>query len=183
MLILEALLRKLNFSLKETPHSSGWAETPKTDRIDDETSKSVPTASTSSTKKRSRWDETPIGSSIQQTSQMTPNIATANGTPSYPDITPSANTPTGIKAMNLNTPLPNQIPMTPEQIQAYRWEREIDERNRPFTDEELDSMFPPGYKVCIYAFLYTYVNKFYFHNSNIFSIFLMMNILANLFII
>lgn len=37
--------------------------------------------------------------------------------------------------------------MTPEQIQAYRWEREIDERNRPYTDDELDSMFPPGYKV------------------------------------
>lgn len=37
--------------------------------------------------------------------------------------------------------------MTPEQLQAYRWEREIDERNRPFTDEELDAMFPPGYKV------------------------------------
>lgn len=37
--------------------------------------------------------------------------------------------------------------MTPEQLQAYRWEREIDERNRPLTDDELDSMFPPGYKV------------------------------------
>jgi Splicing factor 3B subunit 1. len=37
--------------------------------------------------------------------------------------------------------------MTPEQIQAYRWEREIDERNRPLTDDELEAMFPPGYKV------------------------------------
>lgn len=37
--------------------------------------------------------------------------------------------------------------MTPEQLQAYRWEREIDERNRPLSDDELDSMFPPGYKV------------------------------------
>lgn len=37
--------------------------------------------------------------------------------------------------------------MTPEQLQAYRWEREIDERNRPLTDEELDAMFPPGYKI------------------------------------
>lgn len=37
--------------------------------------------------------------------------------------------------------------MTPEQLQAYRWEREIDERNRPLTDEELETMFPPGYKV------------------------------------
>ena len=40
------------------------------------------------------------------------------------------------------------ISMTPEQIQAYRWEKEIDERNRPLTDEELDAIFPfDGYKV------------------------------------
>lgn len=37
--------------------------------------------------------------------------------------------------------------MTPEQLQAWRWEREIDERNRPLSDEELDAMFPEGYKV------------------------------------
>jgi splicing factor 3B subunit 1 len=39
------------------------------------------------------------------------------------------------------------VQMTPEQLQAYRWEKEIDERNRPLSDEELDQMFPPGYKV------------------------------------
>lgn len=37
--------------------------------------------------------------------------------------------------------------MTPEQLQAYRWEREIDERNRPLTDDELETLFPPGYKI------------------------------------
>ena len=38
--------------------------------------------------------------------------------------------------------------MTPEQMQAYRWEREIDERNRPLSDQELDALFPKeGYKV------------------------------------
>ena len=30
---------------------------------------------------------------------------------------------------------------------SCRWEREIDERNRALSDEELDAMFPPGYKV------------------------------------
>ena len=30
---------------------------------------------------------------------------------------------------------------------SRRWEREIDERNRALSDEELDAMFPPGYKV------------------------------------
>lgn len=37
--------------------------------------------------------------------------------------------------------------MTPEQLQAFRWEQEIDQRNRPLSDDELDQMFPPGYKV------------------------------------
>lgn len=46
------------------------------------------------------------------------------------------------------TPTPGHVAaMTPEQLQAYRWEKEIDERNRPYTDEELDAMFPAGYKV------------------------------------
>ena len=54
----------------------------------------------------------------------------------------------GQKAMAMATPSPAQmLQMTPEQMQAYRWEREIDERNRPLSDEELDAMFPPGYKV------------------------------------
>ena len=38
--------------------------------------------------------------------------------------------------------------MTPEQMQAFRWEKELDERNRPLTDYELDGLFPKeGYKV------------------------------------
>lgn len=50
--------------------------------------------------------------------------------------------------MAMATPTPGHVAaMTPEQLQAYRWEKEIDERNRPYTDEELDAMFPAGYKV------------------------------------
>jgi len=46
------------------------------------------------------------------------------------------------------TPSPAaMMQMTPEQMQAYRWEKEIDERNRPLSDDELDAMFPPGYKI------------------------------------
>lgn len=38
--------------------------------------------------------------------------------------------------------------MTPEQIQAWRWEKELDERNRPLSDDELDILFPQeGYKI------------------------------------
>lgn len=48
--------------------------------------------------------------------------------------------------------------MTPEQLQAWRWEREIDERNRPLTDEELDAMFPEGYKVRLPPFFFIIIN-------------------------
>ncbi|KAG1676096.1 Splicing factor 3B subunit 1 [Nymphon striatum] len=134
----------------ETPgHGGGWAETPRTDRGTD-LIQDTPTPGAS--RRRSRWDETP--------SQMTPAGATPSGnhtpqtpmtpmTPMTPSMmTPSGTTPTGPKAMGMATPSPGHLmSMTPEQLQAYRWEREIDERNRPLTDDELDSMFPDGYKV------------------------------------
>lgn len=38
--------------------------------------------------------------------------------------------------------------MTPEQNASIRWEKELEDRNRPLTDEELDAIFPTeGYKV------------------------------------
>lgn len=105
---------------------SSWAETPKIAHLTDDI-----TETPGSSKRRSRWDETP-----------------ALMTPSTPLMTPSGSTPVGSKAMAMATPTPSQIiGMTPEQIQAFRWEREIDERNRMFTDEELDALLPPGYKI------------------------------------
>ncbi|XP_029461912.1 splicing factor 3B subunit 1 isoform X1 [Rhinatrema bivittatum] len=114
---------------RDTPgHGSGWAETPRTDRGVDSIGE-TPTPGAS--KRKSRWDETPA-------SQM-------GG--STPVLTPGK-TPIGTPAMNMATPTPGHImSMTPEQLQAWRWEREIDERNRPLSDEELDAMFPEGYKV------------------------------------
>jgi hypothetical protein len=47
-----------------------------------------------------------------------------------------------------------QVPMTPEQYQEMRTQREMYERNKPLTDEELDGMLPgekEGYKVCVRA--------------------------------
>ena len=51
--------------------------------------------------------------------------------------------------MGLATPTPMAAgAMTPEQMQSWRWEKELDERNRPLSDEELDALFPQeGYKV------------------------------------
>ncbi|XP_054285703.1 splicing factor 3B subunit 1 isoform X1 [Macrosteles quadrilineatus] len=126
---------------RETPGQSGWAETPRTERSGGgDLIQETPTPGAS--KRRSRWDETP-------SSQMTPGAATpVTPHPSTPLMTPSGVTPTGQKAMAMATPTPGHLlTMTPEQLQAYRWEREIDERNRPLTDDELDTMFPPGYKV------------------------------------
>ncbi|XP_065173292.1 splicing factor 3B subunit 1 isoform X2 [Atheta coriaria] len=134
---------------RETPgHSSGWAETPRTDRAAADLIQETPTPGAS--KRRSRWDETPSATpSVSMTpGAMTPQ--TPHGTPSHstPMLTPGGSTPVGMKAMNMATPTPGHLAsMTPEQLQAFRWEREIDERNRPYTDEELDSMFPPGYKI------------------------------------
>ncbi|KAF2943011.1 hypothetical protein DAI22_02g034600 [Oryza sativa Japonica Group] len=72
-------------------------------------------------KQRSRWDETPASM----------GSATPGGT--------GAATPAGY------TPGPTPFG---EQYQLLRWERDIEERNRPLTDEELDTMFPQeGYKI------------------------------------
>ncbi|CAG2179089.1 unnamed protein product, partial [Oppiella nova] len=124
----------------ETPgHVSGWAETPRADR-GAELIQDTPTPGAS--KRRSRWDETPAAGGSM--TPATPSMMTPSMTP----ITPSGATPMGPKAMAMATPSPGQlVPMTPEQMQAFRWEKEIDERNRPMTDDELDSLFPPGYKV------------------------------------
>ena len=39
------------------------------------------------------------------------------------------------------------VPMTPEQMQAWTLQRELDERNRPMTDDEIEALLPSGYKV------------------------------------
>uniref|UniRef100_A0A8C6TEB6 Splicing factor 3b, subunit 1 n=1 Tax=Neogobius melanostomus TaxID=47308 RepID=A0A8C6TEB6_9GOBI len=106
-----------------------WDETPKTEHRGDESVGETPTPGAS--KRKSRWDETPASQMGSSTPLLTPG-----------------KTPIGTPAMNMATPTPGHLmSMTPEQLQAWRWEREIDERNRPLTDDELDAMFPEGYKV------------------------------------
>ncbi|KAM3271499.1 hypothetical protein ACQJBY_041975 [Aegilops geniculata] len=81
-------------------------------------------------KQRSRWDETPV---------------------SMGNATPIGTAATPFGAENLATPTPGHlaaVPMTPEYYHLLRMERDIEERNRPLTDEELDAMFPlQGYKI------------------------------------
>ena len=135
--------------------NNDWMETPKTDRggMDDvDYIKATPTSMAD--KRRSRWDETPANATTTNGGGITPvakeiGVVSTSRTPStfMPGMTPVISTPVGPRAANMATPTPSQVPMTPEQMQAYRLEREIDERNRSLTDEELDAMFPPGYKI------------------------------------
>lgn len=77
--------------------------------------------------KRSRWDETPIASGDASTPRKSVQM-TPGGSSMAADILSGA--------------------LTPEMAQRLRWEREIEERNRPLSDDELDSMFPAtGYKI------------------------------------
>ncbi|KAI9474310.1 MAG: splicing factor 3B subunit 1 [Benjaminiella poitrasii] len=98
--------------------------------------------------KRSRWDATPVRPSewdVDATPRATPKRSRWDATPAAADLI--AATPVG--GMGMMTPLPGQIShVTPEAANALRWERELDSRNRPLSDEELDAMFPAtGYKV------------------------------------
>lgn len=131
-----------NLERGETPGgqlATAWGETPKIQREGE-----TPAVG----KRRSRWDETPMIIDNAATPKLfTNNLTTPIITPQMTPLTPGAATPLGPKAMTMATPSTAQLLMTPEQIQAHRWEKEIDERNRPLSDEELDNLFPEGYKV------------------------------------
>ncbi|KAF9339592.1 Splicing factor 3B subunit 1 [Linnemannia elongata] len=124
-----------------------WEETPKAD-----------------VKKRNRWDETPVASnssSWDATPRASSGVAeTPTAKRSRWDETPVA--PSGMFGA---TPMAGQlgmvtphlaVPMTPEAMNAQRWEHEIDMRNRPLTDDDLDAMFPTtGYRILEQPATYT----------------------------
>ena len=84
-------------------------------------------------KVRSRWDETPVAQ-------------TPGGGGVTPMVGMSAPTPMG--GAGMETPMTGQIPMTPEMMNEMRFQKDVDERNRPWTDEELDALFPTdGYEI------------------------------------
>ncbi|KAI1721248.1 splicing factor 3B subunit 1 domain-containing protein [Ditylenchus destructor] len=140
-------------SVRDGGLTPGWgAETPrdiKTDLIEPKAE------DTPSSKRRSRWDLTPSQTPGSETpmngmdgatpSRFTPAAQNGNMTPSL--LTPGGSTPIGTPAMGMKTPAVPMIPMTPEQMAIYKWEKEIDDRNRVLSDEELDALFPPGYKI------------------------------------
>lgn len=125
--------------------SSRWDETPR--------------ASSDDSRKRNRWDETPSLESDSSSSSRwdaTPKSSSATSetpgkrirsrwdeTPSGPNV--HATTPSSSFAM---TPSFGATAMTPEYVNAMRWEKEIEMRNLPFSDSDLDRLLPSsGYKI------------------------------------
>lgn len=153
----------------ETPGTASWGTTPRANRGDDEP------GSASTRVKKSRWDMTPkVGETPSMTpGGMTPGGMTpmnGNETPggmtpmgkgmmtpqtggetpggmTPGGMTPGGSTPVGAKAMGMQTPAPGTKRFSSQAQLAHDWAVEIDERNRPLTDEEIDAMLPPGYKV------------------------------------
>lgn len=115
-----------------TPAGMTWDATPKLAGLATPTPK----------RQRSRWDETPAS---MGSATPLPGAAATPAAAFTPGVTP-------IGGVDLATPTPGALNLrgaiTPEQYNLLRWERDIEERNRPLTDEELDAMFPQeGYKI------------------------------------
>ncbi|KAI8968268.1 splicing factor 3B subunit 1 [Mycotypha africana] len=112
--------------------------------------------------KRSRWDATPVRPNepdatpvaksewdVEATPRATTKRSRWDATPVAGAATTTAPSATPIGGFGMMTPTPGQLAqINPEAANALRWERELDVRNRPLSDEELDAMFPTtGYKI------------------------------------
>jgi hypothetical protein len=136
-----------------TPRGRKWEETPQRASQWDTMESGTRPADAKQTprRSRSRWDETPQiraggdpSATPVWTGGETPVIAAGAETPKIAAgmATPSAAQIAAHQAMQSN------VPLTPEQYQQMRYQREIEERNRPQTDEELDELLPSeGFKI------------------------------------
>ena len=136
-----------------TPRGRKWEETPQHASQWDTMESGTRAADAKQTprRSRSRWDETPQiraggdpSATPVWTGGETPVIAAGAETPKIAAgmATPSAAQIAAHQAMQSN------VPLTPEQYQQMRYQREIEERNRPQTDEELDELLPSeGFKI------------------------------------
>lgn len=136
--------------------------------------------------RRHRWDMTPVGEHDATPGRMligetptpgrfidpTPGRFGETPTPKrgvksrWDDKTPivGGQTPTNFigltPSMTPGLSTPGLTSLTPERLQMLRWEKEIDERNRPLSDEDLDQLLPiEGYEV---NFLLVFLKKCFF---------------------
>jgi splicing factor 3B subunit 1 len=123
--------------------TSGWGDAPVGQSAQsswsDDTSKSSSDSATTK-KRRSRWDETPVapGGNVTPSGRVSKWDATPVGltmaTPVAGSLSAAMMTPGGV--------------MSAEQLATARLDREIEARNRPQSDAELDELLPKkGYKV------------------------------------
>lgn len=107
----------------------------------DETPLAGSQLSSQSQNKRSRWDETPLN--------VGGSGAAGEGQGSRWDQTPIANqTPLAMNSTPVSAGLAAHTPLTAELANQLRWEQQIERRNRPMTDAELDELLPKtGFKV------------------------------------
>jgi len=112
--------------MEATPGRRHFGETPTPGRWADPTPSRFGETPTPKRAGRSRWDDkTPLAGGMTPSSGFTP---TPSGL-----LTPSGGLGTALTA---------------DKIQTLRLERELDERNRPLTDEELDQLLPSqGYEI------------------------------------
>jgi splicing factor 3B subunit 1 len=99
--------------------------------------------------RKSRWDQTPVSRTAGEAGSKwdsTPGATPRRGGKSRWDETPD------VSGMMMNAQTPGASVMrnaiTPEQYYSMMYEDEVSQRNRPWTDEELDSILPSeGYTV------------------------------------
>jgi len=141
-------------AVEVTPQASRWDATPThgagaAGGWGDKADASVP--------RRSRWDVTPAhgtSTDVAGTKRSRWDATPASGGPMM-GATPAYGAALGatpVGGFGMETPIygtrsgggaPGQpVPMTPEHYQAMKREREIETRNRPLSDEELNSMLP-----------------------------------------
>ncbi|KAH7522061.1 hypothetical protein FEM48_Zijuj07G0097800 [Ziziphus jujuba var. spinosa] len=106
-----------------------------------------PTPSSSLAKRRNRWDETPTPKRQRSSRWDETPSATIMGssTPvAAAAYTPGVATPQG--GVELATPIPGYINLLEHHNfnLLMWWERDIEDRNCPLTDEDLDAMLPTG---------------------------------------
>ena len=139
-----------------TPGRNRWDETPTPGRAAAGSSWDVTPAvgivAAAAAAPKSRWDETPAN--LGATPQGLALGTTPLGVSMTPGATPAgpidAQTPNVYAAMGrgFGPEMGRLSDMTPEAMQQMRWAGEIESRNRPLTDEDLDAMLPPeGFKI------------------------------------
>ena len=141
-----------------TPGGTGrrnrWGETPKGADASDATpgpsGMSGVTPTPSGRAKKNRWDQTPLTSSGHVAVGATPLIGATplvGATPVGSALAQFGQTPAPGAAGGMYGP--GSVSATPEQEQRLKWERELEERNRFLSDEELEEVFKlvPGFKV------------------------------------